>query len=113
MKNYITSSYHFLKSVLIDDLLDRYLLVSTFFIFLIDYLVWHFYLAKDNLFVFLRIDIYPVKYLFVIIIVNIILMISAHDNEKEVGYLLLLGNIVASILIFILELFYLTHLPAS
>ncbi len=42
-------------------------------------------------------------------ILNTLLSISAHDKEKEVGYLLLMGNIIVGILIFILEIFYLVH----
>jgi hypothetical protein len=110
MKQYITNSYSFLKEALFDDILDRYLLLSSIILFLVDYLIWQSFFIGEPLSVLLRINIYPIKYLAIIMALNTLLSISAHDKEKEVGYLLLIGNIIVGILIFILEIFYLVHL---
>lgn len=110
MKQHITNSYSFLKDALFDDVLDRYLLFSSIFLFLLDYFIWQRFLVGESIYVLLRISIYPIKYLAIIMVLNTFLAISAHEKEKEVGYLLLIGNIIVGVLIFILEIFYLTHL---
>lgn len=110
MKKNIFNSYFFIKQALFDDLPDRYLFIASLFLFLLDYCIWHFSLAANSAFIFRRIDIYPLSYLAITMGLNTILAISAYDKEKEVGYLLLIGNIILSVLILILEIFYLTHL---
>lgn len=111
MKQNIINLSVSIKQALIDDILDRYLLIVSLCLFLIDFFIWRFFLSSDSLYIFLKINVYPVKYLAVVIMINTFLTISAHEREKEVGYLLLLGNIIVGLLIFILEAFYLIHLP--
>jgi hypothetical protein len=109
MANYFKKSYYFIHRVFFDDLVDRYLLAAGIIIFFTDFLIWRSYLATPDIYVFLRIDIYPIKFLAIVMGLNFLLSATAHDKEKEVGYLLLLGNVILAILIFVLEIFYLTH----
>jgi hypothetical protein len=109
MKRNITNLSIFVKQALIDDLLDRYLLLASLSLFLLDMYIWRAFLYRENV-IFLKINIYPVDYLAIVVIVNTILSVAAHDNEKEVGYLLLMGNIIVGLLIFALEIFYLMNI---
>lgn len=110
MQKNISNSYFFTKQALFVDLPDRYLLATSLFLLLLDYYIWQAFLSLDTLYIFLRIDIYPIRYLAITMGLNTLLAISAYDKEKEVSYLLLIGNVILGILILALEIFYLTHL---
>lgn len=110
MKKLIINFYLLFKKALYDDVLDRYLLLTGLVLSVLDFIVWRTTLTDKDLFVFLRVNIYPVKFLAVVLVLNTLLTVAAHDNEKEVGYLLLMGNIIACLLVFVLEIFYITQL---
>lgn len=110
MKKNIFNSYFFIRQALFDDLLDRRLFIFSLILFFLDFYLWKSFLSTDSLYIFLRINIYPIKFLAIVMGLNTVLAVSAYDKEKEVGYLLLIGNIILGILIFALEIFYITHL---
>lgn len=78
--------------------------------FLADYLIWHIFLSGPEVYVYLRIGIYPIKLLAIILLVNTVLAIASHDKEKEIGYFLFISNIIVSILVSILEIYYLINI---
>jgi hypothetical protein len=101
---------YLIKKALFVDIVDRYLLIASLFLFLTNYLIWRHWFLSGMYPIFLRVNIYPVKYLAIVIALNTLLSISAYEKEKEVGYVLLMGNIIVGLLCFTLEIFYLTHL---
>jgi hypothetical protein len=96
----------YLKKVLYDDILDRYLFAATIVLSLFDYIAWHNYLSSPDLMVYVRIGIYPVELLAVIITINTLLAITSYNREEELAHLLFIGNIICAFLVLILELFY-------
>jgi len=109
MKNYLKSNFLFLKQALYDDIVDRSFFIITVLLFFLAYYIWHRYLNTDDFFIYMRVNVYPVKLLGVILVVNTFLAISSYNREKEVGYFLFIGNILVSLLILILEIFYLLN----
>ena len=106
MKTQITQLLPYLKKVLFDDLLVRYLFLTTIVISLFDYIAWHKYLSSPDLMVYVRIGIYPVELLAVIVTINTVLAITSYNREEELAHLLFIGNVICSFLVLILELFY-------
>lgn len=111
MSNYISKTYSFLKEALYSDVIDRSLLIVSILLFLLDWGIWHFYLSDPTLNVYLKLTIYPMAYLAIVFGINLILAVTAHEKDREIGYLLLIGNIICTLLIFALEVFYLNLLP--
>lgn len=107
MKNYIQSSYAYLKSVLFDDLVVRYLLLVSVVLSLTEYYLWEKYLYNTDVYVYLKIGIYPLKLMALLLVINTLLAFFSYNKEKEISYLLLIGNVVIIVLYFSLELFYL------
>lgn len=108
MQNYFKTNYDFLKSALYDDVIDRSLFLLTVGLFILDYFIWSRYLSSPDIYVYLRVNIYPIKLLAVILAVNTFLAIVSHNKEKEIGYFLFISNIIVGALVLILEIFYLT-----
>lgn len=106
MQNYLKSNLQLLKAALYDDYIDRVLFFLTIIFFLINYLVWSKYLSSPDLFIYLRITLYPIKLLALMLGINTLLAIFAHGKEKEIGYFLFISNILINILVFALEVFY-------
>jgi len=106
MKTQITQLFPYLKKVLFDDLLIRYLFLATIIISLFDYIAWRKYLSSPDLMVYVRIGIYPVELLAVIVAINTLLAITSYNREEELAHLLFIGNIICAFLVLILELFY-------
>ncbi|MFA6963901.1 MAG: hypothetical protein WC227_04310 [Patescibacteria group bacterium] len=109
MKKYITTLGPFLKEFLVDDIVNRYLFSISLIWSFVDYLIWHFLLSSPDIFVYIRIGVYPIKLLFIILILNTVLAFSSFKREREIGYLLFIGNILAVALVMILEIYYLSH----
>ena len=107
MKNYAQTFITLLKELVLHDLVGRYLFWISVVLGLADYLVWHFLLSSPDVYVYIRIAIYPVHYLALVLIINTFLAISAFEKEKEISYLFLIGNVIVSVLILIMEFFYL------
>jgi|GEM_PF-901002 len=103
----IKQFFTLLKNTLYDDIVDRYLFILTLALFFLDYLIWHFAFPGRQIFILLKANLYPVKLLLVILIINTFLAIAAHNREKEVGYLLFMSSVFCSLLILILEFYYL------
>jgi len=109
MQNYFKTNYQLLKNALWDDVTDRLLFLSSLVLFIIDYFVWSRHLSSPDLYVYLRVNIYPVKLLAIIMAINTFLAIVAHDKEKEIGYFLFISNVLSTVLILVLEIFYLLN----
>ncbi len=109
MENYLKTNYQFFKSALWDDVIDRTLFLLTCGLFILDYWLWSKYLSSPDIYVYLRVNIYPIKLLAIILVINTFLAIIAHTKEKEIGYFLLISNIIVSVLVLILEIFYLAN----
>jgi len=106
MKTQITQLLPYLKKVLFDDLMVRYLFLTTLVISLFDYFAWHSYLSGPDLMVYVRIGIYPVELLAVVLVINTLLAITSYNREEELAHLLFIGNVICAFLVLILELFY-------
>lgn len=107
MKQYLVSLTNIIKASIWQDLVNRYLILASIIFFLIDWLIWRSKLASPDIYVYLGFGVYPIKFLAVVLFLNSILAIFAFNREREISYLLLIGNIIVGILILALEIFYL------
>ena len=110
MENYFKTNLQLLHVALWDDAIDRTLFLISAGLFLIDYAIWSRYLSSPELFVYLKVAVYPVKLLAVMIGINTFLAIVAHEKEKEIGYFLFISSVIVAVLVLILEIFYLINL---
>jgi hypothetical protein len=110
MKKYFTIAYDFIKEFAFLDLVNRFLLPSSIVIAAAAYLIWKQYLSSPDLFVYTRLGTYPIKYMALILVINVFLAASSYNKEKELSYLLLIANIIVSLLIVSLEIFYLINI---
>jgi hypothetical protein len=91
---------------LFDDKIDRNLLISTALFYFTSLIIWKFLIEPKGLVFFWRTDVNPITFLSIILVINTILSIAAHDKEREVGYLLFMGNIIVCFLVLVLEMYY-------
>jgi len=105
MKNYITSLKRF-----ISDRLNLYFILALAIFSITDYLIWTLRLRYEDIYIFSVNDVYPIRFLGIMVLINTILAFFSYDKEKEISYLLLGASIFISILIFVLEVFYLFSL---
>ncbi len=66
-------------------------------------------MSSPHVYAYNGFGVYPVQYLAVIIVLNLFIAYSSYEDDREIGYLLLSSNLFVCSLIFILEIFYLTH----
>ena len=107
MKQYLISFGNIIKASVWQDLANRYLLFVAIILFLVDWLIWRARLASPDVYVYLGFGVYPIKFLAVVLFLNSALAIFSYSKEKEISYLLLIGNIIVGILVLALEIFYL------
>jgi len=107
VKNYFKDGWTAIKQALFEDYINLYLFSGVLFLAVLDILIWKLVLSTRELFIFSGMGIYPIRYLMVILIINTTLGLFSYDKEKEITYLLLSANVMASVLVFILEIFYL------
>lgn len=106
MKEKIKKIYQNFREFVFVDLTCRYLLLSSIILsFLVD-MLWRKYLISSDIFVYTRIGLFPMKYLFLVLLINTVLAYFSHDKEKEISHLLLIGNIALIVLSLSLEIFY-------
>lgn len=105
MKNYITTFKKF-----ITDRINLYFIAALVFFSVSDYLIWTLQLRYEDLYVFSINGVYPIRFLGIIVLINTILAFCSYDKEREISYLLIGASIFVSILIFVLEVFYLFSL---
>lgn len=105
MKNYITTFKSF-----ITDKMNLWFIASLVIFSLADYLIWSMRLRFEDVYVFSINGVYPIRFLGIIVLINVVLAFFSYDKEKEISYLLLGATIFISILIFVLEVFYLFNL---
>ena len=113
MKNYFLLTGQLIKKAFIDDSINRYLFLISFFLFLFDYLIWKSHLENQDIAVFSLNGLYPVKFIAIILVINTFLAGSSYEKEKEISYLLISASIFVALLIFILEFFYLINLGSN
>jgi len=92
------------------DKLSRRLFFGSLVFALFDYIIWARYLNSPDVFIYLRLKIYPVQYMALILVINTILAIVSFKREKEISYLLLMANLIVGFLTLALEFFYLFNL---
>lgn len=107
MRNYFKDGFDAIRKALFEDYINLYLLSGVIFLSLVDVLIWKFVLSIRDIYIFYGMGIYPIRYLMIILIINTVLALFSYDKEKEISYLLLSANVMATVLIFILEIFYL------
>lgn len=100
--------YMLLKESVVDDIVDRYLVLAALFLSLANWFIWHRFLDHPDNYIYTKFSIYPVQLLAIILTINTVLAVFSYSKEKEISYLLLTGNIIAVILVFALEIFYLS-----
>jgi len=110
MRNYFQDGYVSIKKALYDDKFNLFIVGTYCLLFLASYLIWNLYLENVSIFVYAMEDIYPVKYLAVVLLINTVLGLFAYEKEKEISYLLFGSNIFMVVLILILEIFYLSNM---
>ncbi|MEI8143381.1 MAG: hypothetical protein WCG48_02055 [Candidatus Berkelbacteria bacterium] len=91
------------------DRVNIMLFISAALLAVADYILWHFYLADPTLFIYLPIQMYPVKLLFLIILINTLSATFSYPKEKEISYLLHIASIILALLTLALEIFYIIH----
>jgi len=94
-------------SELLSDFIVRYLFVGSILIFITDYLIWRNLLTSPDIYIYIRINLYPLQYLAGVFAINYFLAAISYRKEREISYLILLSNIIISLLILVLEIFYL------
>ena len=104
MSNYLTEIKEQYR-----DRVNISLFISAVLLAIVDYILWHFYLADPSLFIYLPIQIYPVKLLFLIILINTVSATFSYPKEKEISYLLHMASIIVALLTLALEIFYIIH----
>ena len=107
MKNYFKTGLSLLQEVAIRNYKTRYLFFSSIILAVIDYLIWKIMLSGPDIFVYIRISIYPIQYLTIILAINTFLAFIAYEKEREISYLLFMANLLVGGLILVLEFFYL------
>ena len=105
MKNYITT----IKSIL-DDRMILWLTSPLIVFFMADYYIWSRRLRYEDIYVFSINGVYPIRFLGIIVLINLLLAFFSYDKEKEISYLLIGASVFVSVLIFVLEVFYLINL---
>jgi ABC-type transport system involved in multi-copper enzyme maturation permease subunit len=101
--------FSYLKTVFVYDAVNRILLVLIFLFSAAIYLIWSNYIVGNGINVFMKVQVNPIKFLFFVIIVNLLLSAFSYQKEKEISYLLMIGSIIVTILVFALEIFYLQN----
>ena len=107
MKKYFSTGWQTVCEALFKDKWNLFFSISMLIIFLADLFIWKIFLQKFDLYVITLSGIYPVKYLAIILFINLFLGIFSYSKEKEISYLLFSANVFLSLLVFILEIFYL------
>ncbi|OQA04311.1 MAG: hypothetical protein BWY68_00410 [bacterium ADurb.Bin400] len=110
MKERFRTIYSTVHDTLILDQANMYLLASAIAITGLDYLIVRLQPVAENSQHFGRLNISPLIYLLIVICVNTALAVFSFGREKEISYLLLSANIILALLVFVLEIFYLTSL---
>lgn len=113
MKNYFLSTGQMIKKAFIDDQINRYLFLSSFVLFVFDYLIWKSHLENQDIAVLSLNGLYPIKFIAIILVINTFLAGSSYEKEKEISYLLISASIFAALLIFVLEVFYLINMSTN
>ncbi|MCL5411066.1 MAG: hypothetical protein M1324_04485 [Patescibacteria group bacterium] len=109
MRNYFSDGWVTIKKALFDDKVNFYLFAGTIAVVVTDALIWRGILTKRDLFIYEHLGIYPLRYLMIVLLINTTLALFSYDKEKEISYLLLSASVVVSLLVFVLEIFYLSH----
>lgn len=109
MKNYFSDGWAAIKKALFDDRVNFYLISASAVLFLTNFLIWRGVISKRYLSIYEHLGIYPLRYLVIVLLLNTTLALFSYDKEKEISYLLLSANIAVSLLIFVLEIFYLSN----
>ena len=98
-----------LKEIYIKNKLNLILLVITAIIYLAVFLIWHYSLRYQDIYIFSLSGVYPIRLLTIVVILNLILSYASYEKEKEITPLLLGANVFLSTLILVLEIFYLVN----
>lgn len=109
MKLKLIDIFKILKEALWEDRVDRYLFLLSLLLFTISFTLWHFLIAPRNLMIYSRFNIYPLRLLSIILILNTLLAVFSVRKEKEISYLLFIANCICAFLVVVLEIFYLLN----
>jgi hypothetical protein len=109
VKNYFSDGWMAIKRALIDDKVNFYLFSATVASFLTNFLIWRSTLLQRQIYIYDYLGVYPMRYLVIVLLINTTLALFSYDKEKEISYLLMAANIAVSLLMFVLEIFYLLH----
>lgn len=97
------------KRLFLGDRISIWLTGSMVGLVTADYLIWKRALDNPDIYIYLRIGIYPIKFLAIIVLLNTALAIFSFGKEKEIDYLLMSANVFIALLIMVLEIFYIMH----
>lgn len=102
MKTVISS----IKQSLWDDLYNRYFLVFSIVIGLVEYFIWEKYIVEGGIFVYSPLRYFPVQLFLIIIFLHVILSIYSYSKDDHIAHLLVGALPFYAILILILEIMY-------
>jgi len=97
----------FIKKFALSDRVNGLLLLASILLLIINIVLSKFTTAAGSLFT--KIGISPLSFLIAVYLINILLALTSYNKEKEISYLLFISLILVSLLIFALNIFYLTN----
>ncbi|MFA7243789.1 MAG: hypothetical protein WC080_00655 [Patescibacteria group bacterium] len=95
-----------IKNCLWNDLFNRYFVIVAAVSGIIEYFIWTKGITDNGIFVYTRLNYYPIQLLLVILILHLILSIYSYKKDEHISHLLLGALPFYSIFIFVLEMFY-------
>ena len=96
------------EAVFVDRTLTPLFLVGLICV-IISYAVWKKWLESPDIYVYVRIGIYPIKFFAVIFILNSLLSFFVSGKDRKTAHLLLGTSLFIGLLIILLEILYLIH----
>lgn len=110
MKKYHQVIYNLIKRALFADRVNLILLLSIITLFGLNIAIWQINIKERLAELSWQLPLSPLNSLFLIFGLNLFLSLFSYDKEKEISWLLLGASLMAALLIFTLEIFYLLNL---
>jgi len=93
----------------VDDLFQRYVILTTLASSLIIYYIWHYIIIPKEIFVYSAFGYYPIQVFSIIGVLHIVISLYGYNKDKLISYLLMSALLFYTILIMIIEIGYLIH----
>lgn len=110
MKKQVAVISALIKQIFLKDKVSALLFFLTLVIAVFIIIIWKLKLINFDTSYTWRVRFSPMQFLGLIFLINTALGFFSYNKEKEIAYLLFGGTLFITILIFILQVFYLTSL---